>query len=127
MLSDSWLLVGVLTFSNPKTDLTVGLFQLLTNRIVKIKTVSTIVNGWRRGCYMKQVVDQSEVSNNIVPLNQETIFELSHLVESYALVFTPIRWLPDLVVYVYEYSGSSEVLPEYVDQDSSVNDGVVSD
>lgn len=127
MLSDSWLLVGVVTFNNPKTDLTVGLFQILNNRIVRIKTVSSTARNWRRGCYMKQVIDQSEVGSYVVPLNQETIFELSRLVDTYTLVFTPIRWLPDLVVWIYEYGGNIDVLPEYVNQDSSVNDGVVND
>lgn len=55
---------------------------------------------------MKQVVDRAEIDNRVVPLNQETIFQLSHLVESYELVFTPVRWLPDLVVWVWEYTGA---------------------
>ena len=105
-LSDDWQLVGSVTFAHPRTDLTIGLFRLLSNRIVKVKTTSSTQHEWRRACYMKQVIDRAEISNHIVPLNQETIFVLSTLPGDYGIVFTPVRWLPDLTVWVWEYTGS---------------------
>ncbi len=54
---------------------------------------------------MRQVVDRAELESRVVPLNQETIFELSPLSDRYGLVFLPVRWLPDLTVWVWEYTG----------------------
>lgn len=54
---------------------------------------------------MKATVENVEVDNRLVPLNQESIFQLSQFATSYALVFTPVRWLPNITIWVWEYTG----------------------
>ncbi|KAM3099554.1 hypothetical protein ACKFKG_03185 [Phormidesmis sp. 146-35] len=128
MLADSWRLIGAVSFNRPQTDVSASPARSLTSRVVRIKTVSSTRANWRRGCYMKQMYVSAETDNRVVPLNQDSIFELSHLATGrYELVFTPVRWLPDLVVWVWEYTGNLDFLPESVDRGASVNDGTVSD
>jgi hypothetical protein len=105
---DSWRLVGAISFYRPRTALPGALFATLTNRVIKVKTTSSTPNLWRRAAYMMQVVDRAEISSQVVPLNQETIFELSPLADRYGLVFTPVRWLPDLTIWVWEYQGTDK-------------------
>jgi hypothetical protein len=127
MLSDSWKFVGAISFYRPSTALPGALAAILQNRVIKIQTVSSTQNLWRRAAYMKQVIDQAEVDNRVIPLNQETIFQLSPLPDRYGLVFTPVRWLPDLTIRVWEYTGTVDYIPDLVSPESTVNDGVIAD
>jgi hypothetical protein len=104
-LQNSWRRVGVVMFINPKTDPPIGLVATLSSQVIKVTTKSSTRNAWRRAAYMQQIFERAEVSNRVVPLNQETIFELSPLPDQYQLAFTAVYWLPDLTIRVWEYTG----------------------
>ncbi|KAM3097711.1 hypothetical protein ACKFKF_19395 [Phormidesmis sp. 146-12] len=126
-LQNSWRSAGSIIFTKPKSDPPIGLVATLSSRVIKVKTTSSTRNAWRRAGYMQQLVDRAEVSNRMVPLNQETIFELSPLTDKYLLAFTAVPWLPDLTIRVWEYTGTLDYIPDLVSPESTVNDGIVED
>lgn len=83
-----------------------------TKRLIRVYSNSRssdkikISETWRKAGWLKQLdwTTHQELSSRIVPLNQDTVLIFPLVTNSYSLVFTPVKWLPNLTVKVYEYT-----------------------
>lgn len=118
-----WKLAGqFVSVRDTRTALPASLPYRFTKRILKVSsdsrsTASTPVGErWRRAGYLAQVINREEICSRVVLLNRETILSFPLLTASYHLAFTPVGWLPNLTVKVYEYQGpeTEDLLQEFL-------------
>jgi hypothetical protein len=113
---DNWQFVDrLITTGYPEQEIICN--HLFTKSIIRVITAyDPVYEGqrkWHQAGFLQQVSDliyKAEINTFDVPLNQEKLFfNLTANVDSYALIFRPRNYLPNLTISIFE--GLNEPMP----------------